>query len=67
MVIFWVFTVCGGFTRSIVIFQKLFSQCNQNLNMSYLLRNNIVYLLELNVIQIENFCNGDILGIAVNL
>ena len=28
MVIFWVFTVCGGFTRSMVIFQKLFSQCN---------------------------------------
>ena len=27
MVIFWVFTVCGGFTRSMVIFQKLFSQC----------------------------------------
>ena len=28
MVIFWVFTVCGGFTRSMVIFQKLFSQCS---------------------------------------
>ena len=27
MVIFWVFTVCGGVTRSMVIFQKLFSQC----------------------------------------
>ena len=27
MGIFWVFTVCGGFTRSIVIFEKLFSQC----------------------------------------
>ena len=27
MVIFWVFTICGGFTRSMVIFQKLFSQC----------------------------------------
>ena len=29
MIIFWVFTVCGGFTRSMVIFQKLFSQCMQ--------------------------------------
>ena len=31
MLIFWVFTVCGGFTRSMVIFQKLFSQCNNNM------------------------------------
>ena len=28
MVSFWVFTVYGGFTRSMVIFRKLFSQCN---------------------------------------
>ena len=27
MVVFRIFTVCGGFTRSMVIFRKLSSQC----------------------------------------
>ena len=36
MVIFWVFTVCGGFTRSMVIFRKLFSQC-MHTDLTYLI------------------------------